>query len=1043
MCNNKSDTGLTSLFRNPTGEFRSAPFWAWNGDVSDHALMKKQMDDFCDMGFGGFHIHARIGLTSEYLGADFMDSVKFCNRYASEKGMLTYLYDEDKWPSGYGGGRVTKEYENRARYLLMSPYYHADGHLDRHLKPSNRLTENGDVTLLHRFRIQLENGLLKSYQMLEDGQESDEQTWYVYRVVTDRLPWFNNEAYSDNLNPRVVERFLKETYEPYRHALGDQFSKTVPSIFTDEPQFVRVQTLSDGAAKEEVGIPYTDDFEDLFQKAYGTSLMAHLPELFWTRADGVLSQVKYQYFDLLAERFSEAYAGTLGKWCKANHLALTGHVMAEESLEGQTRCVGEAMRAYPHFQIPGIDILAARYEYTTAKQAQSAARQMGADGITSELYGVTNWDYDFRGHKLQGDWQAAFGVTHRVPHLAWLHMGGESKRDYPAPIDSHSPWYRQYHQIEDYFARLHTVLRRGKPAVNIAVVHPIESMWMQLGPDRQTAEKREQLERHFQSVVSKLLFAQYDFDFLSEAVLTKLPTDAEDGRLQVGEMAYGAVVVPELITIRRTTLVLLKKFVQNGGQVFYIGRPAAYVDGVPSDEAASFLRSCTYVPSVESALVPALEAYRQVEIAGSDYLRASDLVYQMRDEGTTRWVFIAHGREKDQTESNPFLRRRQKEKHIVKVKGQWDIQVYDAMSGDIFTPQYSVEAGYTQLPVDLFDHDSLLLRLTPASDAVSLQAEKGCAEPAAEETIRLTGPAPFALEEENVFMLDQAEYSLDHGPWREKEEILRIDNWAREQFGYRKRTDSFPQPWLTPKASKKEHTVDLRFVIRSKIDCRHVCLAFEGDESVSLIWNGQKITPEDDGYYVDPAIRRVRLGALTRGDNILEMHIPFGEDTVLEWSYLLGAFGVSVRGGTAEIDELPDKIGFGDYAVQGMPFYGGNLSYELCVKVPACHAVLEVPEYVSPLLGVEVDGGEEKTFFAAPYRVSLGTLSAGEHKILLRSYGSRINTFGQVHNCNRNERYFGPLTWRTDGLRWSYEYQLHPCGVMIAPILRIRKIENV
>lgn len=51
-------------------------------------------------------------------------------------------------------------------------------------------------------------------------------------------------------------------------------------------------------------------------------------------------------------------------------------------------------------------MLCDRREFSTAKQAESAVHQFGREGMTSELYGVTNWDFDFRGHKLQGDWQA-------------------------------------------------------------------------------------------------------------------------------------------------------------------------------------------------------------------------------------------------------------------------------------------------------------------------------------------------------------------------------------------------------------------------------------------------------------------------------------------------------------------------------------------------------------------------------------------------------------------------------------------------------------
>ena len=107
-------------------------------------------------------------------------------------------------------------------------------------------------------------------------------------------------------------------------------------------------------------------------------------------------------------------------------------------------------------------MLCDRQELNTAKQAQSAARQYGRSGVASELYGVTNWDFDFVGHKAQGDWQAALGVTVRVPHLTWVSMAGEAKRDYPASIGYQSPWYQRYALIEDHFARLNTVLTRGE-----------------------------------------------------------------------------------------------------------------------------------------------------------------------------------------------------------------------------------------------------------------------------------------------------------------------------------------------------------------------------------------------------------------------------------------------------------------------------------------------------------------------------------------------------------------------------------------------------
>lgn len=149
-------------------------------------------------------------------------------------------------------------------------------------------------------------------------------------------------------------------------------------------------------------------------------------------------------------------------------------MMEEPTLASQTAALGEAMRSYRSFDLPGIDMLCDSRELTTAKQAESAVHQFGYEGMLSELYGVTNWDFDFRGHKLAGDWQAALGVTIRVHHLAWTSMAGEAKRDYPASISYQSPWYKEYHLIEDYFGRLNTALTRGSAEVKVGVVHPVD-----------------------------------------------------------------------------------------------------------------------------------------------------------------------------------------------------------------------------------------------------------------------------------------------------------------------------------------------------------------------------------------------------------------------------------------------------------------------------------------------------------------------------------------------------------------------------------------
>jgi len=214
-----------------------------------------------------------------------------------------------------------------------------------------------------------------------------------------------------------------------------------------------------------------------------------------------------------------------------------------------------------------------------------------------------------------------------------------------------------------------------------------------------------------------------------------------------------------------------------------------------------------------------------------------------------------------------------------------------------------------------------------------------------------------------------------------------------------------------------------------------VDFAFEGGNGVELVWNGKPVARTYDRHFVDKAIQVETLGAVCVGENLLEMKIPFGPGVNVEWCYLLGDFGVHVAGAAAVLTAKPEKLSFGDLTMQGMPFYGGVVHYHTTFTSDGSNVELEIPEYKGALVSVKLDDREQDVF-AEPYKVLFTDVAAGEHNLTITLYGSRINTFGQVHNCNRKEEYYGPKTWRTSGKNWSYVYQLRQTGVLVTPIVR-------
>lgn len=1013
------------LFANPGSEYRAAPFWAWNNKL-DRNELQWQIEQLKKMGYGGFHMHVRTGMATEYLSEEYMEIIKSCVNKARQEGMLAWLYDEDRWPSGAAGGIVTRNPEYRQRFLLLTR------------KPQ---TVSGE--LLARFDVKLDaSGSLANYRKINQEEAAEGFAVYAYLQTAPDAPWFNNQAYLNTLDPASVREFIKTTYNRYDQTVSQDFGGVVPAIFTDEPQFARKGTLTYAHDENDVTLPWTFDLEETFQAAYRESLMDHLPELLWDLPGGAPSLTRYRYHDHVAQRFTTAFADQCGQWCGEHGIMLTGHMMQEPSLDSQTGSLGEAMRSYRAFQLPGIDMLCDWREYTTAKQAQSASHQYGRPGVLSELYGVTNWNFDFRGHKLQGDWQAALGVTVRVPHLSWVSMNGEAKRDYPGTFNYQAPWHKEYPYVEDHFARVNTAMTRGKPVVRVGMVHPIESYWLHWGARENTQAIRDQLDRQFQDLTEWMLMGLMDFDFICESLLPEQCAVEQimDASFPVGDMGYDVIVVPAVETIRATTLERLEKFKAQGGRVITLGGAPALVDACPNTRPQGLWAQCEQIACDRIALLNALGNVRELEIRDSTGTETDGLMYQLRQDSDCRWLFVCHGGKPANCDipKGDLLR--------FKLRGIWQITKYDTLSGSIDPLAVEYTDGWTRFRYPFYDHDSLLLQLTPGTAAAGTAVPK-LADCSAEGLYRSFTPMPVTLDEPNVLLLDLAEYALDDAPYRPKEEILRIDNLLRTELGWPTRGEAFAQPWVEADESTP-CTLRLRFTFLSELAVTGAELAMENAAMTTVYLNGiaARIGGNDArfggndagpvrGWYVDKCIGKVPLPEITAGENILEISLPYGKKIDVEAFYLLGDFGVKVHGCQCTLTKPVRELAFGDITRQGLPFYGGNLTYHFEAALDQGEYELAATCYRGHLLRLAVDEWDLGVIAFAPYRLKTGPLTAGVHRFDLTLFGNRINTFGQLHQTDKATEWWGPDSWRSTGSNWTYEYNLWPQGVLKSPEL--------
>ncbi len=1015
-----------ALFRNPTSEYRGTPFWAWNCKLEKDELCR-QIDVFKEMGLGGFHMHVRTGLVTPYLSDEYMDIVKCCVEKAKKENMLSWLYDEDRWPSGFAGGLVTENPEYRSRYLLftnMSYEESSDTCLRNFERAEGGRNRKGEFIAAYDVILDSE-GFLESYKRIEKDTAAEGDKWYAYMEIASPWSRYNNQTYVDTLNKKAIEKFIEITHERYKKTMGEDFGGAVPAIFTDEPQFSRKQTFNNSTDKDDATLPWTDDFPETYKEMYGDDILDRIPELFWDLKDGQVGVHRYHYHDHIAERFSCAFADTVGTWCRKNGIALTGHMMEEPSLKSQTAALGEAMRSYRGFDIPGIDMLCNRYEFTTAKQAQSAAHQFGYEGVLSELYGVTGWDYDFRGHKLQGDWQAALGVTVRVPHLSWVSMAGEAKRDYPASIHYQSPWYREYSYIENHFARVNTALTRGKPVVKVGVIHPVESYWLHWGPNDKSDLIRETMDKKFKDVTEWLLKGSIDFNFICESLL---PSLCEEGTnpLKVGRMEYDAIVVPDCETLRSSTLSRLEKFREQGGKLIFMGNAPLYENAVISDRGRKLYEKSVCISFDRARLLSALENNRTVTLRYDDGKLTDDFIYQLREDNDCRWLFVSHCCE-------PYNKDVFRSKNLrIILDGEKKVTIYDTLTGETYPADVDYAGGNTVIRKKMFDYDSLLLKIESGkNEAVFAEKEKEL------QYINTLSEVPYTLDEKNVLLLDMCEFSVDDGDFLPEEEILRADNIARKIIGLKERNGSVAQPWVLP-YEEPEHTITLKFTVDSVAHIKNPILALEDAEKAEITLNGKSVCNDVTGWYVDKSIKTVQLTEIIKGKNIITVKLPLGNHTNTEWCYLLGDFGVKVTGRKTQLEEIPEKLWFGDIVNQGLSFYGGNITYHLGdIHTESGEIEVVIPQYRGALVKVYVDDEDKGNIVFSPNTLRIKGLEKGAHKLDIKLYTHRYNSFGAVHNADSAHEWHGPDAWRTKNESWTYEYRLKEVGVLSAPVVKV------
>jgi hypothetical protein len=1040
------DPTLWPEFVKPGVAWRGKPFWSWNGLLNRDELIR-QIHVMKEMGFGGFFMHSRTGLETEYLGDEWFDLINECADEAEKLGMEAWLYDEDRWPSGTAGGLVTADPAHQAKFLVMD------------VMAADHFVPSADVVAAFIARV---DGLrVDDCQRIDASKPCPIRDGRSVIRFTQRPmkphSFYNGHTYVDTLSREATQAFIDVTHAKYKDRCGDRLGRSIKGIFTDEPHRGPLM-CGFGIADAERGrmIPWTEKLPQAFLDRFGYDLLDHLPSLLLQPDGRAVAQVKWHFCELTQQMFLDCFAKPMLDWCRQNNVILTGHVLHEDSLSSQVAMQGSLMRFYEYMDYPGIDILSEGNRcYWAAKQLQSAARQLGQKWLLSELYGCTGWEMTFKGHKAVGDWQALFGINLRCHHLSWYTMRGESKRDYPASVLHQSAWHADYDYVETYFSRLGRVLSAGEPVCDLLVVNPVESIWCQVHAGwleglRPTVEWVTRLEQRYRDTFHALAGGQIDFDYGDEEMMSRharVEMDPDGPRLVVGQQRYRAVLLSGMVTIRSSTVALIEEFAANGGRVIVAGDAPAYVDALPDASLAQRWQNLAEHVAAEAKPLRAAVVGAGLGLAsvtsGSTGEAIDDVFAQMRRDGD-RTIVVALNVNRDVAHRGAKLRLLQQASRVER----WDCRTGERQRIPfIATPRStSIDLDFEPAQEHVF-----VLYADNASDgdAVKLLATSRATAPEG-ETLALEGPFEVTLDEPNVLVLDAAQYRIDGGEWQGPLDILKADRAVRRHFNLPVRAGDMVQPWyrkrFSPEASVVAGRVTLRFSFEvAAMPGTPVRLSVERPERFAIELNGQPIYEPTGERWIDEAFTplAVPASALRLGENTIEMTCKFVPSDDLEAIYLLGDFGVSLEGMRATVTPPVTKLNVGDVTKQGLPFYGAGIRYRVPMPQSLRGRAVRIwlPKFEAALARVSGATGEPKLIAFHPQSADLDPEATATDLVDLQLTLTRRNTFGPLHQLPLRASAYGPANWMTDGEGFaSDEFVLLPSGLLASPQIAAIKL---
>ncbi|MEI6423411.1 MAG: hypothetical protein WCP55_14415, partial [Lentisphaerota bacterium] len=350
------------------------------------------------------------------------------------------------------------------------------------------------------------------------------------------------------------------------------------------------------------GLPWTGALDSEFQLRHRYSLLENLPALVENLPNS--KKVRKDYYGMLLDLFIANFAEPIYKWCNINGVKFTGHLRGDEGpLDRAVIQFSSAMPFFEYEDVPGIDDFLLRlhdcrylktirneiglYPIPTYKFASSVANQL-KDGVCgAEVLASCGWGYSLAEQNAQLSFEANMGINLFTPHDFSYATAGVAKRDHPPSFFLQQPYWHLWKHLHAKFARISQLLQRGTHHANVLVFYPESQTWADMDGESidpafkckknksKSMGKLAAFEKTFAQICFDLVKAHVGFDVGSERLMEK-HAQVKSGRLHMGKMSYGTIIMPAGSEYSSKISNVLDEFRISGGKIIFSGSGKKY-----------------------------------------------------------------------------------------------------------------------------------------------------------------------------------------------------------------------------------------------------------------------------------------------------------------------------------------------------------------------------------------------------------------------------------------------------------------------------------